>query len=305
MWNMASTRRHFLQASGAASLALGAAARGRGQTAANDKIQFATIGCGIMGQGDTGTAISVPGTRLVAVCDVYEGRLTRAKERWGARFFTTRDYREVLARKDVDTVIIATPDHWHARIAAEAMEAGKDVYVQKPMVKQWQDGHRLIETSQRTRRILQVGSQRVSSVIYKKARELYRAGSIGTLNAVEAWIDRNSAHWRVALLDSARRQPATIDWDRFLGDAPKHPFDPQRLFQWRNWNDYGTGVAGDLFVHLFSGIHFILDSWDPRAYSRRAGSTSGKATATHPTSWSGCTIIRRPTATLHSISHCA
>jgi len=260
---MASTRRHFLQASGMASLALGAAARAQGQTAANDKIQFATIGCGIMGQGDTATAISVPGTKLVSVCDVYEGRLTRAKEHWGAELFTTRDYREVLARKDVDTVIVATPDHWHARIAAEAMEAGKDVYVQKPMVKQWQDGHRLIETSRRTRRILQVGSQRVSSVIYEKARELYRAGSIGTLNAVEAWIDRNSAigAWRYSIPPDA--SPATIDWDRFLGDAPKRPFDPQRMFQWRNWNDYGTGVAGDLFVHLFSGIHFVLGSLGP------------------------------------------
>src|ERR1017187_2530594 len=168
-----------------------------------------------------------------------------------------------LARKDVDAVIIATPDHLHARIAAEAMEAGKDVYVQKPMVKQWQDGHRLIETSQRTRRILQVGSQRVSSVIYKKAQELYRAGSIGTLNAVEAWIDRNSAigAWRYSIPPDA--SPATIDWDRFLGDAPKRPFDPQRMFQWRNWNDYGTGVAGDLFVHLFSGIHFVLGSLGP------------------------------------------
>ncbi|HUD98606.1 MAG TPA: Gfo/Idh/MocA family oxidoreductase [Bryobacteraceae bacterium] len=264
---MASTRRHFLQAGGAASLALGAA-RGEGTTAANDKIRFATIGCGIMGQGDTGTAISVPGTQLVAVCDVYEGRLTRAKEHWGASLATTRDYREVLARKDVDAVIIATPDHWHARIAAEAMEAGKDVYVQKPMVKHWQDGHRLIETSRRTRRILQVGSQRVSSVIYKKARELYRAGAIGTLNAVEAWIDRNSAvgAWRYSIPPDAG--PATIDWDRFLGDAPKRPFDAQRLFQWRNWSDYGTGVAGDLFVHLFSGIHFVLDSTGPaRAFA--------------------------------------
>jgi len=265
---MASTRRHFLQAGAALPLALGAAARGSGQTAANDKIGFATIGCGIMGQGDTETALTVPGNHLVAVCDVYEGRLTRAKEHWGAGLFTTRDYREVLARKDVDAVIIATPDHWHARIAADAMEAGKDVYVQKPMVKHWEDGHRLIETSRRTRRILQVGSQRVSSVIYQKARELYRGGAIGTLNGVEAWIDRNSAigAWRYSIPPDAG--PETIDWDRFLGDAPKHAFDPQRLFQWRNWSDYGTGVAGDLFVHLFSGIHFVLDSMGPtRAFS--------------------------------------
>ena len=264
---MASTRRHFLQASGAAGFML-PAALARQSTSPNDRIQFATIGCGIMGQGDTETAISVPGTKLVAVCDVYQGRLTRAREHWGQDIFTTRDYREVLARKDIDTVIVATPDHWHAQIAVDAMQAGKDVYVQKPMVKQWQDGHRLIEASKENKRILQVGSQRVSSVVYAKARDLYRSGSIGTLNMVEAWIDRNSAigAWRYSIPPDASSQ--TIDWDRFLGPAPKHEFDPQRLFQWRNWSDYGTGVAGDLFVHLFSGIHFILSSLGPtRAFA--------------------------------------
>jgi predicted dehydrogenase len=265
---MASTRRHFLQASGAAGLALPAALAQQAASSPNDRIQFATIGCGIMGQGDTSTAISVPGTKLVAVCDVYEGRLTRAKEHWGQDIVTTRDHREVLARKDIDAVIIATPDHWHAQIAAEAMEAGKDVYVQKPMVKQWQDGHRLIETSKRNGRILQVGSQRVSSVVYQKAQELFRSGAIGTLNIVEAWIDRNSAigAWRYSIPPDA--SPQTIDWDRFLGSAPKRSFDAQRLFQWRNWSDYGTGVAGDLFVHLFTGIHFVTSSLGPvRAFA--------------------------------------
>jgi predicted dehydrogenase len=270
MKDMASTRRHFLQAGGAVSLGLPAilSSQALAQTPANDKIQFATIGCGIMGSGDTETAISVPGTKLVAVCDVYEGRLTRAKEQWGGDIFTTRDYREVLSRKDIDAVIIATPDHWHAKIAQDAMAAGKDVYVQKPMVKQWQDGHLVIEAEKKYNRILQVGSQRASSVVYKKAQELFRSGAIGELSTVEAWVDRNSAlgAWRYSIPPDA--SPSTVDWDRFLGSAPKRPFDAQRLFQWRNWSDYGTGVAGDLFVHLFTGIHFITSSLGPvRAFS--------------------------------------
>jgi predicted dehydrogenase len=267
---MASTRRHFLQAGGAASLGLPAilSSQALAQTSANDKIQFATIGCGIMGTGDTLTARSVPGTKLVAVCDVYEGRLTRAKEQWGNDIFTTRDYREVLSRKDIDAVIIATPDHWHAKIAEDAMAAGKDIYVQKPMVKEWRDGHRLIAAEKKYNRICQVGSQRASSVVYEKARDIFRSGAIGQLSTVEAWIDRNSAlgAWRYSIPPDA--SPETVDWDRFLGSAPKRPFDAQRIFQWRNWSDYGTGVAGDLFVHLFTGIHFVTSSLGPvRAYA--------------------------------------
>ncbi|MFZ5929218.1 MAG: Gfo/Idh/MocA family protein [Acidobacteriota bacterium] len=259
---MPSTRRHFLKTTAVTASGLPAAARQSGRSP-NDRIQFATIGLGIMGYGDTQTAVSVPGTKVVAVADIYQGRLTRAQEVWGKDVFVTRDYREVIARKDVDAVIIATPDHWHARIAIDAMEAGKDVYIQKPMVQRVEEGLPVIEAARRTNRIVQVGSQRVSSAVYAKARELYLAGAIGELNMVEAWWDRNSSlgAWQYPIPPDA--SPQTVDWDRFLGHAPRRPFDAVRVFRWRNYQDYGTGVAGDLFVHLFSGLHFVLDSPGP------------------------------------------
>jgi predicted dehydrogenase len=233
----------------------------------NDKIQVALIGAGGMGTGDAQSSIG-NGAKLVAVSDVYQGRLTRAKEVWGNDLFVTRDYREVLARKDVDAVIIATPDHWHQKISIDAMNAGKDVYCEKPMVQHVDDGKPVIETAQKTGRIIQIGSQRVSSIVYKKAQELFQSGAIGDLNMVEAWWDRNSAigAWQYSIPPDA--SPENIDWDRFLGRAPKVPFEPVRLFRWRNYQDYGTGVCGDLFVHLFSGLHFVTGAIGPnRVYA--------------------------------------
>jgi predicted dehydrogenase len=268
---MRPTRREFLKTAGAGFTAAATTttvlraqpAGGQQDVPPGDRIQIATIGFGIQGINDTRAALRVPGVELVAVADVYDGRLTLAKELHGEQVYTTRDYREVLARPDVDAVIIATPDHWHARVAIDAMKAGKDVYVEKPMVQDPEDGLELIETERRTKRIVEVGSQRVSSIIYAKARDLYRAGSIGDLNLVEAYINRNSSQgaWQYSIPPDA--SPQTIDWDRFLGDAPKRPFEPIRMFRWRNYKDYGTGIPGDLFVHLFSGIHFVLDSIGP------------------------------------------
>lgn len=233
------------------------------RVSAVDKIRLALIGAGGQGMADTREALKVPGTELIAVADLYDGRLARSKEIWGNQLFTTRDYREVLARPDVDAVIIATPDHWHMRISTDAMNAGKDVYCEKPMVQQLEQGKHVIETAEKTNRIFQVGSQRVSSIVYRKAKELLATGTIGEVNMVEAWWDRSSAigAWQYSIPPDA--SPETVDWDRFLGEAPKRPFDPVRFFRWRNYRDYGTGVAGDLFVHLFSGLHFIVGTTGP------------------------------------------
>ena len=229
----------------------------------SDKIRLGLIGAGGQGMGDTKEALKIPGVELVAAADLYDGRLARAKELWGNQLFTTRDYREVLARSDVDAVIIATPDHWHMRISNDAMKAGKDVYCEKPMVQQLEQGKHVIETAQKTNRIFQVGSQRVSSIVYKKAKDLLASGAIGELNMIEAWWDRSSAigAWQYSIPPDA--SPETVDWDRFLGEAPKRPFDATRFFRWRNYRDYGTGVAGDFFVHLFSGLHFVVGTTGP------------------------------------------
>ena len=256
------TRRHFLQ-TGPALLAAAGLAGADQNVSPNNRIRIATIGFGGMGMGDTRYALTVPGVELAAVCDVYDGRLTRAREVHGDAVFTTRDYREVLGRKDIDAVIIATPDHWHSALSVAAMDAGKDVYCEKPMVQSVADGKEVIAAQQRTGRIFQVGSQYVTSLVYQKARDLVQSGAIGRLTMVEAWLDRNTAlgAWQYSIPPDA--SPATIDWDRFLGRAPKRPFEAIRLFRWRNYRDYGTGVAGDLFVHLLSGLHLVTGSAGP------------------------------------------
>ncbi len=273
------SRRQLLKAAGSTALcaavgthplAMLAQARSR-RISANDHIQLGLIGAGIQGQGDTRWALQVPGVKLVAVADCYDGRLAHAKEVWGQDILTTRDYREILTRRDIDAVIVATPDHWHKQAAVDAMNAGKDVYCEKPMIHLYSDGPEIIETARATKRIIQIGSQRVSSMIYAKAREIFASGAIGQLNMVTARWDRNSAQgaWDYTVpLDAS---PTTCDWPRFLGTAPNIPFNAERFFQWRKWKDYGSGLAGDLFVHLFSGTHFITGTNGPT----RAMATGG------------------------------
>lgn len=230
---------------------------------ANDQIQIAGIGIGIMGMQHCKTLETVAGAKLVAVCDLYDGHLQRAKELYGKDLFTTRNYKEILERDDIDAVFVGTSDHWHDHITIEALKKGKAVYCEKPMVHKIEEGQAMIDAEKESGQILQVGSQRVSSILYHQARDIFQSGVIGKLIVAEAVFDRHSAlgAWQYSIPTDA--SPKTVDWERFIGDAPKREFDKVRFFRWRNYQDYGTGVAGDLFVHLFSGMHVILSSNGP------------------------------------------
>jgi len=233
------------------------------KVSANDKIRVGVIGFGIMGNNDLNTALKVPGVELAGVCDLYKGRLERAAELYGKELFITQDYRELLNKSDIDAVIIATSDNWHARIAKEALEKGKAVYCEKPMVHRINEGLPVIAAAQKNKKAFQVGSQRVSSLVYAKAHELYKSGEIGKLNMVNATYDRQSAlgAWEYTMPPDA--SPQTVDWNRYIAGTRKIPYDAKKFFWWRNYRDFGTGVAGDLFVHLLSGTHVITGSKGP------------------------------------------
>lgn len=272
------SRRRFLQQIGSTSLLMAAKPlasfaaaekaeermiRYEKKISANDNVNLAVIGFGIQGHMDVATALKVPGVKLVAACDLYNGRLDNAKEMYGNDIFTTRNYQEILDRKDVDAVIIATADHWHARITKEAIKKGKHVYCEKPMTHLISEGMGVVEAARAGKSIVQIGSQRVSSIVFAKAQELLKAGEIGKLNMVNAVYDRQSSigAWEYTMpLDAS---PDTVDWDRYIEGMHKIPFDPKKFFWWRNYRDFGTGVAGDLFVHLLSGTHFITGSKGP------------------------------------------
>jgi predicted dehydrogenase len=231
--------------------------------ATNDQVNVALIGMGIMGFNNAFWTSQIPGVKIVAACDLYTGRLDHAKEKYGKDLFVTKNYKEILDRKDVDAVIISTSDHWHDHISIEAMNKGKHVYCEKPMVHRIEEGQEVIATQKKTGKVFQVGSQRVSSIITEKTKELFEQKLIGDLIMVETWMDRHSANgaWQYSIPTDANAN--TVDWNSFIGDAPKMPYDPVRFFRWRNYQDYGTGVAGDLFVHLFSALHTVTSSKGP------------------------------------------
>lgn len=237
----------------------------------NDQLNLGLIGSGIQGIYDTNAALTVNGVKLVAACDLYTGRLDRAKELWGDEIFVTRDYRKLLGRKDIDAVIVATPDHWHKKITVDALNAGKHVYCEKPMVQKWEEGQEIIDAQKATGKLCQVGSQGMASLGNEKAKQLYEEGAIGDIVMLDFYNDRYSAEgaWQYPIPPDAGKD--SVDFDTFLGNAPKVPYEPKRFFRWRNYRDYGTGVAGDLFVHAFSTLNHVISSHGPN----RALATGG------------------------------
>jgi len=223
----------------------------------SDRVRFGIIGVGMQGTGLLRNAIAISGVECVAACDLYDGRQEVARDIVGNPIPTTRHYKELLDNQEIDCIINATPDHWHRQIVIDCCNAGKDVYCEKPMTHTVGEGFEMIEAEQRNKRIVQVGSQRVDSVIYTKAKELFEKGAIGDVCLVEAYMGRNDPDGAWEYPIPADLSPQNLDWDTWLGTAPKIPFNPYHYQRWRCWQVYGSGVAGDLFVHLLTGIHYI------------------------------------------------
>src|SRR3989441_9966125 len=220
---------------------------------ASERLRFGIIGVGMQGSGLLANAIQLPGVECVAPADLYDGRHMLAKEIAGAKIATTRRYQELLDNKEIDCIVAAVPDHWHKKVVVDAVSAGKDIYCEKPMSHSATDGVAMVAAAQKTGRIVQIGSQRVSSVICTKAKELLANGIIGTLTLVEGSLGRNDPTGAWEYPPPPDASPTTIDWDTWQGDVPKREFDAKIFARWRCWKEYGTGVAGDLLVHLVSG----------------------------------------------------
>jgi len=235
---------------------------------ANDRINVAVIGNGGRG-GYVGRKFSEVGAangdkcQIVAVCDCYQRRITKAKEFYAEKYKPVDgylDYREVLNRADVDAVIVATPDHWHAPIALAAMDAGKDVYLEKPMCHTIEEAKKLSETVKETKRVLQVGSQTTSADQWAKAKKAIADGMIGQMIQSQGSYHRNSTEgeWNYKIDEGVgpdKKGDDFIDWKMWLGNATKRPFDPDRFFRFRKFWDYSGGIATDLFYHVVAPLN--------------------------------------------------
>ena len=232
--------------------------------APSDRVRFGIIGIGMQGSGLLTNSIELPGVECVAACDLYDGRHALSKEIVNNPSLpTTRRYQELLANKDIDCLIAAVPDHWHKQIVVDAVSAGKDIYCEKPMSHTAAEGVEMADAAKKTGRIVQIGSQRVSSVICAKAKELVAKGALGDLMLVEGSLGRNDPTGAWEYPPPTDLSPETLDWDTWQGTVPKRSFDPLLFARWRCWKEYGTGVAGDLLVHLVSGLMYVLGINEP------------------------------------------
>jgi predicted dehydrogenase len=227
-------------------------------SSANNRIRFGIVGVGMEGSNVLGTTVALPGTECVAAADLYDGRRILAREIVGKPIKTTRRYQELLDDKSIDAIFVAVPDHWHKQVVVDALDAGKDVYCEKPMSHTPADGLEMVAAARKTDRIVQIGAQRTSSVLCAKVKELLAKGAIGDLNLIEAYMGRNDPTGAWQYPPPPDLSTENLDWNTWLGTTPKKPFDPYTFARWRCWKEYGTGVAGDLLVHLISGMMFSL-----------------------------------------------
>ncbi len=241
--------------------------------APSDRVNVGFIGFGIRGNILFESARKTGQANLVEVCDCYKGHLERAKERTDGKIDTNyAQYKKLLDRKDIDAVVIATPDHWHAPLFLDAIAAGKDVYIEKPMTHRIADGQKMIDAARNANRIVQVGSQWISSSQNRVANEMVSSGKLGKVTKVMAAYNRNSStgSWNYPIPPDLENGE-NFNWEEWLGGAPQRPFSAERVFQYRKYWDYSGGITTDLFVHLITSIHFILGATMPKSVVATGG----------------------------------
>ncbi len=249
-----SCRRDFL-----AAAAVAATAKSAFGYPANDTVNVACIGTGGRCRRLMGNLARVPGTRITAVCDIWDDALEQAKGLAIPGAFATKDYHELLSRTDVDAVLIGSPDHWHVPMTVDACNSGKDVYVEKPLTHDLSEGAAVIRAQDQNKRIVQVGTQQRSMPQFIKAREVLRSGKLGTIHKVHMTWNRN----RTSARPRPSVDPSTLDWARFLGAARSQSFDSYRFRNWRWFWDFGGGILTDLMVHWIDAVNWLLDLPDP------------------------------------------
>lgn len=267
-------RRQFIQQAGvAAGVATTSTAgvRSTGVQGANDRIGVGFIGFGIRGPFLLRAVEKIPGAQVTACCDLYDGRLEGIREMGHPSIQLTKAYEEVLSNRDVDVVIVSTPDHLHRKLTLDSLAAGKDVYVEKPMTYRWEEGPEFIEAVKRHNRVLQVGSQQASNPVNAKAMELIRSGALGKITYITGSILRNTptGAWYYPIpLDASEK---TVDWKRFIGESKWYDFDLDRFFRWRLFWEYSGGLPTDLFVHMITLVHTLMGSKMPSRVTAMGG----------------------------------
>jgi predicted dehydrogenase len=250
-------RREFL-AAGAAAIAV-ESSRG---FKANDTLRVGLIGVGGRCRHLVKSFPNLPNVAITAVCDVWDANLAEGKKLADKDAFATKNFEELLARKDVDAVLIGAPDHWHVPLTIAACAAGKDVYVEKPLTHDLSEGQAVIDAQNKHKRIVQVGTQQRSMTHIAKAYDLVKAGHIGTVHKVHCTWNRNAAR---AQRFKDTIDAKTVDWKRFLGGAKDQAFDGYRFRQWRWFWDFGGGIFTDLMVHWIDVVHWFLDLDHPQS----------------------------------------
>ena len=266
------TRRDFLADSARGVVGTGltlSAASWNKVLGSNDRVRLGVIGTGNRGSDVMAVFMKEPDVEVVAVCDVYEKVMNQAKEKTEGKAQTYGEYRDLLASKDVDAVLIATPDHWHAKMAVDACQAGKDVYCEKPLTYERQEGHKIIEAVKANKRVFQVGLQQRSGTHYAEAkREFFESGKIGKVAFVRTYWHGNGYHLRKP---NFTEQPAGLDWKKWLGPAKYRPFNAHQFYNWRAYFDFGGGQITDLFTHWIDVVHWYLGDDLPIAATAAGG----------------------------------